>query len=137
MQDLDEVYYEDFHIPKVKHKSMITIEELKSKAPLFLNDWSGVNRKEVLRDFNEEDKENVNILLASYTYQDYSGSAYVLFEEKGELYEVHGGNCSCYGLENQWEKETVVLKELVNRVTNGTFGYSEFRNELRTLLNID
>lgn len=85
--------------------------------------------------------ENKNILFASYGRDNYSGDAWVLFEENGKLYEVNGSHCSCYGLEGQWEAEEVVLKELENRLTKGTFGqddYSgnEFHNELKTFLGI-
>jgi len=38
------------------------------------------------------------VLFASYSYRDYSGSAFVLFEKEGKLYEVNGSHCSCYGL---------------------------------------
>lgn len=43
--------------------------------------------------------------LARYQYEDYSGSAIVIFEKDGKLFEVNGGHCSCYGLEGQWEPE--------------------------------
>jgi hypothetical protein len=74
-----------------------------------------------------EDMKAVKILFASYTYENYSGSAFVLFAKDGKLYEVNGSHCSCYGLEGQWVPEETVLKELVNRIVNGTFGreYSE------------
>jgi len=86
--------------------------------------------------------ENKNILFASYGQDNYSGDAWVLFEEDGKLYEVNGSHCSCFGLEGQWEAEEVVLKELENRLTKGTFGkddYSgnEFHNELKTFLGIE
>lgn len=45
------------------------------------------------------------IIIASYTYEDYSGSAFVIYEKDGKLYEVHGSHCSCYGLEDQWSPE--------------------------------
>jgi hypothetical protein len=45
------------------------------------------------------------VLIAIYTYEDYWGSAFVLFERDGKLYEVNGSHCSCYGLETQWEPE--------------------------------
>ena len=55
----------------------------------------------------EEDREGVNILFASYTYEFYNGSATVIFERYGKLYENYGGHCSCYGLEDQWEPEEI------------------------------
>ena len=52
-----------------------------------------------------EPLDDANILFAWYEYEDYNGNAYVLFERGGKLFEVHGGHCSCYGLEGQWEPE--------------------------------
>lgn len=56
------------------------------------------------------------IIIAVYEYEDYSGDAFVLFEEDGQLYEVHGGHCSCYGLEGQWEPEPTSWDLLIDRV---------------------
>jgi hypothetical protein len=59
------------------------------------------------------------ILYADYTYEDYSGDAYVLgydTEEK-KFFEVHGSHCSCYGLEDQWDVEHCDVKELQEILT--------------------
>lgn len=107
---------------------------------LFLNDWAEeyVNRydwtedttslQQLMDDFaiKEEDLEGVNILVASYTYECYSGSAFVIFEKDGKLYEVNGGHCSCYGLEHQWQPEETSVDELIHRLTEGTFGKKEY-----------
>lgn len=47
------------------------------------------------------------ILYADYTYEDYSGDAYVLGfdKEQNKFFEVHGSHCSCYALEGQWDPE--------------------------------
>lgn len=45
------------------------------------------------------------VLLAIYDTPGYEGHAFVLFERDGKLFEVHGGHCSCCGLEGQWEPE--------------------------------
>lgn len=116
---------------------MITLKKILKKDPILLNDWEGCSREEILRDFSEEDKEDVNILLASYSNENYEGNAFVLFEQGGKLYEVHGSHCSCYGLEGQWETEEVIIKEMINRLTKGTFGTHEFRNELRIIFEIE
>lgn len=90
---------------------------------IYLNDWSGCGLADVVAEFERvytpfSDVDlsiinhhinnkyfGVNILFASYTYENYSGTAFVLFEKGGKLYEVNGGHCSCYGLEGQWEPE--------------------------------
>lgn len=107
------------------------------QPPVFLNDFD--SKENVLEAF--EEKSDANILFASYGCEGYEGSAWVLFEKDGELWEVNGGHCSCYGLEDQWSPEKVLLKELQNRVEKGDFGdddYSgnEFKNELATFLGI-
>jgi hypothetical protein len=63
--------------------------------------------------FDKEDVEeefyveigDVQIIYAEYSYQDYEGEAFVLFVEKGIIYEVNGSHCSCMGLEGQWSPE--------------------------------
>ena len=53
------------------------------------------------------------IIVAAYEYEDYSGSAWVLFRgDDGELYEVNGGHCSCNGLEGQWEPERTSIEAI-------------------------
>jgi hypothetical protein len=98
---------------------------------IFLEDWSidyitkydktDSPIKQMSRDFNE-DLEDVNVLLAIYTYEGYEGNAFVLFEEDGALYEVNAGHCSCYGLEDQWRPELVSLKEIKHRIEHGYLG---------------
>ncbi len=67
--------------------------------------------------------DHVEILVASYTYEDYSGNAFVLFRDTrdGLLYEVNGGHCSCFGLEGQWEPEATSVDALRHRVKDGWF----------------
>lgn len=112
---------------------MKTLKTLLKQKPVFLHDWSCA--EDVFLDFEnakyafDKDKQAAldkhkddHILFASYTSDGYSGSAFVLFENNGTLYEVNGSHCSCYGLEGQWEREEVSLKELEHRLTKGTFG---------------
>ena len=101
-------------------------------------DWSTSSNTPIMSD---EEKADIEILLASYTYQDYSGSAFVLFRKKsdGKLYEVNGSHCSCYGLEGQWLPEETNINELKHRLENGRMGLNfddsnEFRDELLGLL---
>ena len=74
-------------------------------------------KEDVANQFRIDEKElkGAKILYASYEYGDYSGSAFVLFERKGKLYEVHGSHCSCYGLEGQWEPEKTFVKAFDRR----------------------
>ena len=88
-------------------------------------------------EITEGDLEGVEILLASYTYENYSGDAFVLFRKGGKLYEVNGGHCSCYGLEGQWDPEETTVAELRHRLTEGNLGRyygNEFADELSAVL---
>lgn len=108
--------------------------------PVFLNDWADGKLQEIMSDFRitDADIEGVEIILASYSYQDYSGDAFVLFLKNGKYYEVNGGHCSCYGLEGQWEPEEASINELLHRVERGQMGNSycgnEFADELKEIL---
>lgn len=96
----------------------------------FLHDWSepkwnGKSGVDALIDDFEikpEALDGAEIVVASYTYEDYSGSAYVLFKRDGKLFEVHGGHCSCYGLEGQWEPEETSTEAIRHRLEKGTWG---------------
>lgn len=133
---------------------MKTLQEILNQEPVFLNDWS--EKDGILRDFsgerwdwdNEKEEEfvkqnkDLNIIFASYSYANYSGDAWVLFEQDGKLYEVNGSHCSCYGLEGQWEPEEVLLDELENRLLNGTFveddwSDNNFKEELCKFLDVE
>lgn len=74
--------------------------------------------------YGDLDLSYADILLASYTYEDYSGSAFVLFKDTrdGKLYEVNGSHCSCYGLEGQWEPEETDIASLRHRLKEGDLG---------------
>lgn len=122
---------------------MKTVEELKAQNPIFLNDWAESKIEGLISDFElTNELDGVNVLFASYSYANYSGDAWVLFEKGGNLFEVNGSHCSCYGLEGQWDFEPVVLDELVTRLSKGYFGtgdYSDngFADELKVFLGIN
>lgn len=118
---------------------MKTLSELLNQSPVFLNNWDDV--KDVISDFEGvwEEKElekalekykGIKILFASYGYSNYEGDAWVLYTEDNQLFEINAGHCSCYGLEEQWDKEPVVLKELKHRLEKGTFGTDNYAGNL-------
>ncbi len=100
---------------------MKTLQQILAQQPVYLHEWS---KEQLFQDFEGYDAEGTErdltqwkdckILFASYTYIDYSGNAFVLFEKNGELFEVNGSHCSCYGLEGQFEPEKTNLLELKN-----------------------
>jgi hypothetical protein len=107
----------------------------------FLGNFGDV--KDVEHEFQIALNDGEKILLAWYSYEDYSGSAFVLYEQNGKLYEVNGSHCSCYGLEEQFQPEETSVEALEYRMNKGNLGrrvyYSEegsFKNELRDVLRL-
>ena len=107
---------------------------------MFYGEWD--DAKDVFSSFrvNEEDRKGVNIVFAYYSYEDYTGRAFVLFTKEDKLYEVHGSHCSCYGLEGQWEPEETSVELLTHRLQKGTiadFYGQNYEKEIRdALINI-
>lgn len=104
---------------------------------MYLENFS--NLDDVLREFNvPKEDNNINVMLAVYTYEDYDGSAFVLFERNGVLYEVNGSHCSCYGLEEQWAPEETSVEALRHRISDGNLGSGYggyFADDLTKILN--
>ena len=116
---------------------------MNSTEPILLNEWAGKTPEAVFAEFVDTqwdaykdsskppisdslDFKGVKILLASYGTGGYEGSAFVLFRRDGQLYEVNGSHCSCYGLENQWDPELTTVEALRHRLTNGTLGADSY-----------
>lgn len=110
---------------------------------MFLHDWKDSGLEGMKSDFgiNDAALEGLTVLLASYTYENYSGDAFVLFERGGQLYEVNGSHCSCYGLseqdysggtDTQWQPEETTAEALRHRLEKGSVG--EIADALRKVL---
>lgn len=97
-----------------------------SKFIGWFSDVSDVERNFQLA---ENSLSDVDIILAWYGGGDYDGSAFVLFERDGKLYEAGGSHCSCYGLEGQWEPEETLVDALVHRIKNGHLGRDGYYND--------
>lgn len=118
----------------------ISKEEYEAKQAPYANVEHWIAKKGQMKNAINNWK-NRKVLFASYSYQDYSGDAFVLVAVNKDLFEVNGSHCSCYGLEGQFDMEKIVLKELVNRITTGTFGKgnycgNEFNAELKKFLGV-
>jgi hypothetical protein len=111
----------------------------------FLHDWAEGGVAEMISDFGitADDLAGAEILVASYTYEDYSGAAFVLFRRDGKLYEVNGSHCSCYGLsENsysgstatQWQPEETTAKSLAHRTAHDRDFPSDVADKIREVL---
>lgn len=59
--------------------------------------------------------DGCEILFAYYYNEDYEGNAIVIYQKDGKLYEVNGGHCSCYGLEEQWSPEETSFEAIAKR----------------------
>lgn len=112
---------------------------------MFLNDWKESGIDGMREDFGlkESDLDGVEVLLASYTYEDYYGSAFVLFRKDGRLFEVNGSHCSCYGLsersycvdgQTQWQPEETTVEALLHRLEHDTYQFDGMRDELHQVL---
>lgn len=82
----------------------------------------------MIEDFNIDPSQldQYEVLIAAYSYENYSGSAFVLLRNINTdlLYEVNGGHCSCHGLEScnysnagdtQWDPEETTLEAIAMR----------------------
>jgi hypothetical protein len=112
---------------------------------MYLNDWAQKGQEQMLQDFGikEDALVGAEVLLASYTYEDYSGSAFVLFRRDGKLYEVNGSHCSCFGLESdgawtdektQWQPEETCKAALMKRVDADSYMFQGCIPELKQVL---
>ena len=112
---------------------------------MFLHIWKETGLEGLKADFaiSDSDLDGAEILLPSYTDEDYQGDAYVLFRRDGKLFEVVGGHCSCYGLsessysginsETQWQPEETSVEAVRHRLESA-YEFRGCRDELRDLL---
>lgn len=101
----------------------------------YYGDWSRSGKSGLIQDFqiDKSELDGVEILFAYYTYEDYSGCAFVLFSRDGKLYEVNGGHCSCYGLEGQWEPEETTVEAIKKRI-HTDYSFESRQSELKEVL---
>lgn len=102
-------------------------------SQVYFNDWAQGEESQMCEDFRimSGALAPYEILLASYTYESYSGDAFVLLRERAtqKLFTVEGSHCSCNGLEDQWEPVETSLEALQRRMpldqTHGPIGWPE------------
>lgn len=61
-------------------------------------DW-----EDIQHEFRMDEPKPDEVIYASYTYENYSGSAIVIYRRGEKFYVNQGGHCSCNGLEGQWD----------------------------------
>ena len=89
---------------------------------LYLEDLLGLTQEEVKEhiscsyevDINEVNKYEILIAYESVGNWGCDSSSWFLLREidSGELFEIHGGDCSCFGFEGQFEPEETTLEYL-------------------------
>lgn len=110
---------------------MKTIEQLKKQESIFLDLFSD-GKKSISREFDISISEldDIHFLYAYYSYEDYSGNAYLLFIKDDKIYEIDAGHCSCYGLEDQFNPEEVPIEVLYDRLNNKKWNYEHLEDVL-------
>lgn len=91
---------------------------------MFFGDFK--NKQDVCNEFRIDNFDGT-VIFAAYEYEDYSGSAEVIYIHEGKFYMVQGAHCSCYGLEDQWEPIEMPLDGLRRIVGDGSGMLSKFR----------
>jgi hypothetical protein len=87
---------------------------MNNQNPIFFEYFE--NKQDIEDSFDIELLEDIKILFSYYSHGNYEGSAFVLFEQNGILYEVNGFHCSCHGLEGQWEPEATTKESILHRI---------------------
>lgn len=92
--------------------------------------WSDTQLRDHLASEWEADRsiiDKFDILLAYESVGDYGcdSSAFLILRGRkdGKLYEVHGGHCSCYGFEGQFEPEDTTAAVMAARGYISLGGY--------------
>lgn len=98
--------------------------------------WSDGQLREHLASDWEADRATIDkfdILLAYESVGSWGcdSSAFLILRGKGggKLYEVHGGHCSCYGFEGQFEPEDTTASVMAARGYISTGGYDDNSTE--------
>lgn len=79
---------------------------------------------DVQKEYAMSEPEPKYVIFAYYTYEDYSGTACVLYWDDGKYYLDESGHCSCYGLEDTWEpisydSAELFIKAVMDRTNYG------------------
>ena len=114
---------------------------------LALEDLKDLSMEEVLSHLakeyaeSEQDAAKLNGLKVLIAYESVgdsgmdSNSFFLLEDEQGNLFEIHGSHCSCYGFERQLQLEETSVKALLFRLDNGNGVYSSGGYDYNTEFN--
>lgn len=109
---------------------------------LFLADLEKLSEEEIKQhiiDEYEATSESIDPLEVLIAYESVGGwgcdsSSFFLFRHKetGDLFEVHGSHCSCFGFEGQFDLEPTTVEYLKSdkfSFATGGYDYSEDNNK--------
>lgn len=112
---------------KKLYRKRLTLEDLKDETDQQIRDhW--VSSWEITKE--EADKYNPIAAYESVGSYGCDSSAWFLIQsrETGDLFEVHGSHCSCYGFEGQFKPEATTLEYLKSdKFSLGFGGYDDNR----------
>ena len=102
-------------------------------------EYSGTPGEYTYGEITEQDIEEAaqllkdkTVLIAYESEYGYDGTSFFLLQDQqGKLYEVHGSHCPCFGFEGQLDLEETTLKALKFRLENdgSLFNCDESDNE--------
>lgn len=81
-------------------------------------DYAGMTdeeiRERICSDFEctRAEVDPYDFLILYQEYEDYTGTSFIVMRSGDEFYVNHGGHCSCYGFEGQWDPERVSIEYL-------------------------
>jgi hypothetical protein len=78
----------------------------------YYDEWTSYD--EMAMDYGKNAPTADEVIYAGYSYQDYNGSAIIVFARDGKLYENNDGHCSCNGL-GDWLPEETSVEALLMR----------------------
>jgi hypothetical protein len=120
---------------------MLVLEDLKGKTEIEIKDHlkSHYSGDEISTESVAKLLENLEVLIAYESVGKWgcdSTSFFVFKDKDGNLYEMHGSHCSCYGFEDQFKLEETESKALWYRMNEskrgvfrtGGYDYNEDKN---------
>lgn len=114
--------------------SIAYMKKLQEERGPILNGFS--DKQDIIQHFDIKDKtflDDAHILMAIYENEWYEGDAFVLYIKDDQIYEVNGSHCSCYGLEDQWDPDIVLLAELEANRFKESYRFESIPNIRQTL----
>lgn len=110
------------HLLKFEKESMENYKDC-------FSDWNSVQKE-----YDMEESEPEEVLLAYYGYESYEGSSIVIYRKENKYYLNQGSHCSCYGLEGQWQPTEYDNKqEFLKCLIDMTF-YSDIKQYINDVI---